>query len=156
MYLLLIGNTFKKTTIALLLIVGFTSSQLCASDINFGEITEKHVMIPMRDGKKLSAYLYLPKGEGPWHVIMEQRYASLTGTGSRKSFASLAEGGYVVAAVNFRGTQRSEGKYVGYRALGWGKKKDGYDIVEWLAAQKWSTGKVELLEVRKQAMLKTF
>ncbi len=144
MLLSLIDNTFKKSTIALLLIVGFifSSSQLCAADIDFGEITEKHIMIPMRDGKKLSAYLYFPKGKGPWHVIMEQRYASLSGAGSRKSFASLAEGGYVVAAVNFRGTQLSEGKYVGYRALGWGMKKDGYDIVEWLAAQKWSTGKV--------------
>jgi putative CocE/NonD family hydrolase len=44
--------------------------------------------------------------------------------------------------VNFRGSQLSEGKYVGYRALAWGEQKDGYDTCEWLAKQAWSTGKV--------------
>ncbi|MBL4885184.1 MAG: CocE/NonD family hydrolase [Planctomycetaceae bacterium] len=113
-----------------------------AADIDLNGITEKHVMIPMRDGKKLSAYLYFPKGKGPWPVLMEQRYAGLTATGTRKSFASMAEEGYVIAAVNFRGTQLSQGKYVGYRALGWGEKQDGYDVVEWLGVQTWSTGKI--------------
>ncbi len=96
----------------------------------------------MRDGVKLSAYIYFPAGKGPWPVLMEQRYASLTGTGTRKSMANLASHGYVVAVANFRGAQRSEGKWVGYRALGWGKRKDGYDLVEWLAKQTWSTGKI--------------
>jgi len=117
-------------------------SGVTSAEIDLGTISEKHVMIPMRDGKKLSAYLYFPPGDGPWPVIMEQRYADLRGTGTRKDFASLAAGGYVVAAVNFRGTHLSEGKYVGYRALGWGEKQDGFDIVEWLARQPFSTGKI--------------
>src|SRR5262245_947481 len=82
---------------------------------------EKHVMIPMRDGKRLSAYLYFPSGEGPWPVLYEQRYADLRAAGTRKAFARLAEAGYVVAAENFRGTHLSEGTWVGYRALGWGE-----------------------------------
>src|SRR5207245_11208529 len=57
-------------------------------------------------------------------------------------YARLAAAGYVVAAQNFRGAQLSEGTWVGYRALGWGEKKDGFDTVEWLAKQPWSTGKV--------------
>lgn len=105
-------------------------------------VTEKHVMIPMRDGIKLSAYLYFPKGDGPWPVLMEQRYASLRGNGSRVSFAEMASHGYVVCAVNFRGSQKSEGTWVGYRGLQWGEKQDGYDVVEWLAKQPWSTGKI--------------
>ena len=32
-------------------------------------------MAPMRDGKKLSTYLYFPAGKGPWPVLYEQRYA---------------------------------------------------------------------------------
>ena len=56
--------------------------------------------------------------------------------------ARLAAAGYVVAVENFRGTQLSEGTWVGYRALGWGEQQDGYDTVEWLAKQPWSTGKV--------------
>ncbi|MBM79023.1 MAG: acylase [Planctomycetaceae bacterium] len=96
----------------------------------------------MRDGVRLSAYLFFPPGKGPWPVLMEQRYASFRSTGARKRYARLAAGGYVAAAVNFRGTQASEGKYVGYRALQWGEKRDGYDTVQWLAKQPWSTGKI--------------
>ena len=105
-------------------------------------VSEQHVMIPMRDGVKLSAYLYLPEGDEKWPVLFEQRYASLTGAGTRNAAAALARRGYAVAMVNFRGTHLSEGEYVGYRALAWGDKQDGYDCCEWLAAQPWSTAKV--------------
>lgn len=111
-------------------------------DVDLGTITEKHQMIPMRDGKHLSSYLYFPQGEGPWPVLFEQRYADISGAGTRKAAASLAEAGYVVAMVNYRGTHKSEGTWVGYRALGWGELKDGFDTCEWLGTQSWSTGKV--------------
>jgi len=88
-------------------------------DIDLETVTEKHQMIPMRDGKHLSSYLYFPQGEGPWPVLFEQRYADISGAGTRKAAASLAEAGYVVAMVNYRGTHKSEGTWVGYRALGW-------------------------------------
>jgi len=105
-------------------------------------VREQHVMIPMRDGVRLSAYLYLPEEEGKYPVVFEQRYAGITSTGTRKNSADLARRGYAVAMVNFRGSQLSEGRYVGYRALAWGEQKDGYDTCEWLATQPWSTGKV--------------
>jgi hypothetical protein len=105
-------------------------------------VREEHVMIPMRDGTKLSAYLYFPPGDGPWPVLYEQRYADLKGAGTRQANARLAKAGYVVCAENFRGAQQSEGTWVGYRALGWGELQDGYDTVEWLAKQKWSSGKI--------------
>ena len=111
-------------------------------DLDFGDVTEKHVMIPMRDGKHLSAYLYFPDGEGPWPVIFEQRYASLRAKGTRESAANMARNGYVVGLINYRGTHESEGKWVGYRALQWGELSDGYDACEWLAKQPWSTGKI--------------
>lgn len=113
--------------------------------LDLGGVTETHVMVPMRDGTRLSTYLYFPAGKGPWPVLYEQRYADLRGTETRKGNARLAAGGYVVAAQNFRGTHQSEGTWVGYRALGWGEKKDGFDTVEWLARQEWSTGKVGTL-----------
>src|SRR5262245_33618582 len=112
------------------------------NEIDLGSITERHEMIPMRDGQKLSAYLYFPPGSGPWPAVFEQRYADLRGAGTRKAAAKLAEAGYVVALVNYRGTHLSEGTWVGYRALAWGELKDGYDTCEWLAKQPWCTGKV--------------
>ena len=123
------------------LLVGAPCSR-AAAQVDLGTVTEKHAMIPMRDGVRLSTYLYMPSGEGPWPVIYEQRYADLRGAETRKGYARLAAAGYVVAAQNFRGAQLSEGTWVGYRALGWGEKKDGFDTVEWLAKQQWSTGKV--------------
>ena len=110
--------------------------------IDLGAVGENHVMIPMRDGKRLSAFVYTPPGKGPWPALFEQRYASLEGTSTRKAAAKLANAGFVVAMINFRGAQRSEGTWVGYRALQWGELQDGYDACEWLAKQEWCTGKV--------------
>ncbi len=119
-------------------------SSVSAADAppDFGRVTEKQLMIPMRDGKHLSAYLYFPEGTGPWPVIFEQRYSDISGVGTRQAAAKMAASGYVVGMVNYRGTHRSEGEWVGYRALGWGELKDGYDTCEWLAQQPWSTGKI--------------
>ena len=47
--------------------------QAAEPEIDLGDITEKHVMVPMRDGVKLSVYLYMPKGNGPWRALLEQR-----------------------------------------------------------------------------------
>ena len=128
---------------ALLLgVVAQVLSSPAADEPDLGSVAERHVMIPMRDGAKLSAYLYFPKGDERRPVLFEQRYADLRGAGTRKAAAQLAERGFVVALVNFRGTHLSEGTWVGYRALGWGELQDGYDACEWLAAQPWSSGKV--------------
>lgn len=136
----------RNLTIAgLVLLVQFyvtCCSSAAETPVDLGNVTEKHVMIPMRDGVRLSAYLYFPEGAGPWPVLYEQRYANIRDPNARKSFAKLAAGGYVVAIENFRGAHLSEGTWVGYRDLGWGEKQDGYDTVEWLAKQPWSTGKI--------------
>ncbi len=122
----------------------FVASSVFAADapVDLGKVTEKRVLIPMRDGKHLSAWLYFPPGNGPWPAIFEQRYADIHSVGSRKAAAKFAEGGFVIALVNYRGAQLSEGKWVGYRALAWGELKDGYDTCEWLAAQPWCSGKI--------------
>ena len=137
-----VRTTIRITILSILLVSGATCPAQSDTQIELGEVTEKHVMIPMRDGKRLSAYLYLPSGEGPWPVVFEQRYASLRGESTRQSAARLAAEGFVVALVNFRGTHQSEGKWMGYRALQWGELRDGYDVCEWLAMEDWSTGRV--------------
>lgn len=110
--------------------------------LDLGGVREEFVMIPMRDGVRLNAGIYRPPGEGPWPVLFQQRYAGIHAPGTRQVFARLAAKGYAVCVETFRGAQQSEGTFVGYRALGWGEKQDGYDTVEWLARQPWSTGKI--------------
>ena len=125
--------------VLLLTLAGIASAQ---DNVDLGHVSERHEMIPMRDGTRLSAYVYFPQGKGPWPAVFEQRYASLRATATRKIAAQLADAGFVVALVNFRGTQLSEGTWVGYRALQWGELQDGYDTCEWLARQDWCSGKV--------------
>ncbi|NOX99840.1 MAG: CocE/NonD family hydrolase, partial [Verrucomicrobia bacterium] len=126
----------------LLCLTSITPTRAQDKSLDLGDVREEHIMIPMRDGKHLSAWLYFPKGEGPWPAIFEQRYASTEGKRTKLNSAEQAAKGYVVAMVNFRGAQKSEGQWVGYRALAWGELQDGYDICEWLAKQKWCTGKI--------------
>jgi predicted acyl esterase/acetyl esterase/lipase len=114
-----------------------------AAEPDLAGIDEKQIMIPMRDGVKLSAWIYFPQNvKTPLPVVFEQRYASLRANGTRESAARLARAGYIVALVNYRGTHDSEGKWMGYRAMQWGELRDGYDVCEWLAKQSWCDGKV--------------
>jgi predicted acyl esterase len=140
----------------LLLLAGLLVTPAGAPAVDLGAVTEKHVLIPMRDGKRLSTYFYFPAGKGPWPVVYEQFYANLRAVGTRKMFARLAAAGYVVAAQNFRGAHLSEGTWVGYRALGWGEKQDGYDTVEWLARQPWCTGKIGTLGASQAGFAQNF
>lgn len=133
---------FALRLLPCVLLLQCNSANAVQEPLDLNGVREEHMMIPMRDGIKLSAYVYFPEGKGPWPVVFEQRYASLTGKGTRLASAKLAQAGFVVAMVNFRGTHLSEGQWVGYRALQWGELSDGYDTCEWLAKQDWSTAKI--------------
>ena len=62
----------------LLLVGSFLTVHACllAADLpklDFGTVREEHLMIPMRDGKRLSAYVFFPAGNQKWPAIFEQR-----------------------------------------------------------------------------------
>jgi uncharacterized protein len=103
--------------------------------------TTQTVMVPMRDGVKLATDIHLPEGEGPWPTILVMTPYS------RKSVAPAAaeanRRGYALVAQDFRGRFDSEGEdYPVFASHGWGERQDGYDTVEWIAAQGWSNRKV--------------
>ncbi len=99
-------------------------------------------MVAMRDGVRLSVDVYRPDAEGQFPVILQhtpydnQRPTSWYGPARAKWFA---ERGYVFAISDFRGRYDSEGVFDIFDAK---HKTDGYDLIEWLARQPWSTGKV--------------
>jgi uncharacterized protein len=99
--------------------------------------------IPMRDGVTLSADVYRPEGAGRFPVILT-RTPYLKAPRDKEALERLryfAARGYVVVVADVRGRGDSDGSFVPYRDEG----RDGYDAIEWCAAQPWSTGKVGTL-----------
>jgi len=56
----------------------------CIQAVDLARVTESHVMVPMRDGKKLSTYLYTPEGKGPWPVLYRSDMPTSGGPGRAK------------------------------------------------------------------------
>jgi putative CocE/NonD family hydrolase len=98
---------------------------------------QKTIDIPMRDGTKLTTDLYFPESEnGPFPVILMR-------TPYNKDIlkpygAYFSKQGFVCAIQDVRGRFGSQGDWEPFINEG----EDGYDSIEWLAAQEWSTGKI--------------
>ncbi len=109
------------------------------------------VRIPMPDGVHLAADLFLPTGgpaDGRFPVLLEylpyRKDESLDR--SFRLYAYFVERGYAVARVDIRGTGNSEGRLVPYEYSDqeW---TDGDAVLDWLAAQPWSTGQLAMFGI---------
>jgi uncharacterized protein len=97
------------------------------------------VKIPMRDGVKLNATVYLPEPHPePLPVIFTLTPYISDSYHPRAYYFS--QHGYVFALIDVRGRGNSEGKFEPFTNDG----TDGHDIVEWLAKQSWCNGKVTM------------
>lgn len=110
------------------------------SEPRFEYTIQQNVMIPMRDGVRLAADLYLPKGTGPFPVIIERTPYDKTGpvSAGASNPTYYAARGYAVVVQDVRGRYASEGAFYPFHT----DAQDGYDTVEWAARQSWSNGKV--------------
>ncbi|MEZ5402889.1 MAG: CocE/NonD family hydrolase [Bryobacteraceae bacterium] len=97
------------------------------------------VAIPMRDGAKLYADIYRPAAPGRYPVIISRTPYSTERTPNAYAAAVFfAQRGYVYVYQDVRGRHESDGKWEPFR----NDIEDGFDTVEWAAAQPWSNGKV--------------
>jgi uncharacterized protein len=97
-------------------------------------------MIPMRDGVKLEAWIFKPshlKAKAP--AVLELTQYDIDG-GPAQDFKTFVERGYVFVQVEVRGRGRSGGEKSDDLGLQVGR--DGYDLVQWIAARPWSDGHV--------------
>ena len=106
---------------------------------------QRDVMIPMRDDIRLAADIYFPDAEGCYPAIairtpyMKSRWEKQHLIGDEyMNPQKFTDAGYIVAIQDCRGTGNSEGSYVPWRD----DAADGYDFIEWIAAQNWCTGKI--------------
>jgi putative CocE/NonD family hydrolase len=102
--------------------------------------TDFDVRVKMRDGVALSADVTRPTAEGRFPVILARTpYNKASGGKDRVELVRyFASRGYVFVAMDVRGRGDSDGEWSPYRNDG----RDGYDAIEWCAAQPWSNGKV--------------
>ncbi|BBD98771.1 hypothetical protein SAMIE_1022720 [Sphingobium amiense] len=98
--------------------------------------------VAMRDGVELSVDIYRPDVQEPLPVIFVLTPYSNDGrlsAGGWDEARWFAERGYAVAIADMRGRFDSDGKWEPFDPK---HKTDGYDLVEWLARQSWSNGRV--------------
>ncbi|MGH9775157.1 MAG: CocE/NonD family hydrolase [Candidatus Acidiferrales bacterium] len=98
-----------------------------------------NVRVKMRDGVELSADIYRPDAPGKFPVILRRTpYVKAGNARALERYRRFVAQGYVFVAMDERGRGDSDGKFTPYRDDG----RDGYDSIEWCAAQTWSSGKV--------------
>lgn len=95
--------------------------------------------VAMRDGVKLSVHVHRPDALGRFPVLLS--YTPYNKGPLRPDGAlALVERGYAVVSFDIRGTGNSEGWNDSIYSEP--ERQDGYDMVEWAAAQPWSSGRV--------------
>ena len=103
-------------------------------------VASKNIMIPMRDGVRLSTDIYFPARngipvQGKFPAIIERTpYGSHNVEGWASYFVPR---GYVAIGQNVRGRHGSEGRWFPLRD----DVQDGYDMAKWIGEQPWSNGK---------------
>ena len=100
----------------------------------------QNVMVAARDGVRLATDIYLPDGDttppGPFPAILIRSPYGKQRTAKVAAFFTTR--GYAVAVQDVRGRYDSEGEFYIYV----NEAEDGYDALEWVAAQSWCNGDV--------------
>jgi putative CocE/NonD family hydrolase len=100
-------------------------------------IVEIDVMIPMRDGTKLAANIFRPRGEGRFPtILMRTPYGKPDEkSGDAKPYTAA---GYALVVQDCRGRGKSEGVWDPFRY----DAEDGFDTQEWVGQQAWCDGSI--------------
>jgi hypothetical protein len=123
--------------------IGVMLASLTLSASAFADYTE-HGYIKVRDGVELSYTVIRPSQTGHYPALLNfAGYTSGSDPGSSTAIQpeEMVKAGYAMIGVNVRGSGCSGGTFEVYDPR-WAT--DGYDVVEWIARQPWSTGKVGL------------
>ncbi len=108
-------------------------------------IIDQKVMMPMRDGVRLSTDIYRPKTNQPVPIIFSKTPYNFNSwgdgemrTGTYNAAYEAVRRGYAYVVQNERGRFFSEGEW---DILG-PPTTDGYDAFEWMSKQSWCNGKI--------------
>jgi uncharacterized protein len=115
--------------------------------VTYGIVTAKDVMVKTRDGIGLASDVYRPGRDGDWAdgrfptILCRTPYDK-----TDKRYTEIADffvpRGYAVCLQDCRDRYRSEGTGDYFHTVTPQQGDDGYDTVEWIAAQPWSNGRI--------------
>jgi len=125
-------------------VLAFSAGAVRGQQATFDVVSRENVMVPMRDGVKLATDIYLPARdgkpiEGRWPTVLSR--TPYNKNGARASGRYYAGHGYAYVAQDTRGRYKSEGIWHWMTD----DRQDGYDAIEWIAAQPWSDGKIGMI-----------
>jgi putative CocE/NonD family hydrolase len=130
-------STPAATPAAIPAVAGTADLPIGTGDTDY--IHTREVAVPMRDGVVLRAEVLLPRAAGPFPTLVYRTpYGRLDGIGYDSIFVKAVRRGYAVVVQDVRGRYASAGEFRPYEQEG----RDGYDTIEWAAAQPWSNGSV--------------
>ena len=104
---------------------------------------ETNVAATMRDGTTLYADVYRPDGPGPFPTILQRTPYDKTAALASQMLDPMktAKAGFALVIQDTRGRFTSGGEFNCFVD----DINDGYDTVEWAAAQSWSSGRVGMI-----------
>lgn len=106
----------------------------------------EHLVIPMRDGRKLSARIWKPVTPERLPVVLEYipyRKRDVTRYRDDPMHGYFAQQGYVAVRLDLAGSGDSEGVLTDEYALQ--EQDDAIEAIDWLSRQPWSTGAVGMI-----------
>ena len=107
----------------------------------FNVTVERGAVMVTRDGKRLYADIYQPRGEGEFPTLLRRTPYGRTQNDLAEAFNEahyFASHGYLVVVQDTRGRHGSEGVWYPFVY----EAQDGYDAVEWAASLPQSNGRV--------------
>lgn len=126
---------------------------------DYSDVKRQSLYVPVRDGTRLALNLYRP-AEGdtaetarlpvifvftPYRARFRDKQGKVqeVALNDQMALRALIRAGYVVAVADIRGKGASFGSRRGFQDRT--EAQDGHDLVEWLARQPFSTGKVGMI-----------
>jgi putative CocE/NonD family hydrolase len=114
--------------------------------MSYGIVVSKDVMVEMRDGIRLAIDVHRPGRDGE---LVPGRYPTIVCMTpydkSERRYVEIADffvpRGYAVVLQDMRDRHRSEGTDEYFHSATPHTGEDGYDTIEWIAAQPWSNGR---------------
>jgi len=131
------------------------------TDTRYGVVIAKDVMVPMRDGVRLAGDIYRPARDGepvPGRfptILLRTSYDKA----AQRYISTIADfftpRGFVTVQQDLRGRYNSEGRGQYRHTANPHEGRDGYDTIEWIAAQPWSNGRVGMVGSSHPGLVQT-